>query len=135
MFTEQLESFKKHMEAGEMSIQAGEDDNDEDLESGDFFLKIVLIQFIISTWWVIINGIQDLSALISYHKSWIWVCLSAAVDGKELNSELKTNNNLLMSEDPSEHNTQDSLKKKVGHRTLLSVRWTLVSDLDAFSFF
>ncbi|KAA0708140.1 1-phosphatidylinositol 4,5-bisphosphate phosphodiesterase beta-4 [Triplophysa tibetana] len=29
----QLESFKKHMEAGEMSIQAGEDDNDEDLES------------------------------------------------------------------------------------------------------
>ncbi|XP_067240700.1 1-phosphatidylinositol 4,5-bisphosphate phosphodiesterase beta-4 isoform X2 [Chanodichthys erythropterus] len=29
----QLESFKKHMEAGEMSIQAGEDENDEDLDS------------------------------------------------------------------------------------------------------
>ncbi|XP_057207994.1 1-phosphatidylinositol 4,5-bisphosphate phosphodiesterase beta-4 isoform X1 [Triplophysa rosa] len=65
----QLESFKKHMEAGEMSIQAGEDDNDEDLES--------------------------------------------AVDGKEFNSELKTSNNLSMSEDPSEQKTQDSLKKKI----------------------
>ncbi len=32
--TEQLESFKKHMEAGEMSIQTGEDENDEDLDSG-----------------------------------------------------------------------------------------------------
>uniref|UniRef100_A0A671MJV6 1-phosphatidylinositol 4,5-bisphosphate phosphodiesterase n=1 Tax=Sinocyclocheilus anshuiensis TaxID=1608454 RepID=A0A671MJV6_9TELE len=30
----QLESFKKHMEAGEMSIQTGEDENDEDLDSG-----------------------------------------------------------------------------------------------------
>uniref|UniRef100_A0A8C1FFI2 1-phosphatidylinositol 4,5-bisphosphate phosphodiesterase n=1 Tax=Cyprinus carpio carpio TaxID=630221 RepID=A0A8C1FFI2_CYPCA len=29
----QLESFKKHMEAGEMSIQTGEDENDEDLDS------------------------------------------------------------------------------------------------------
>uniref|UniRef100_A0A672QJD5 1-phosphatidylinositol 4,5-bisphosphate phosphodiesterase n=1 Tax=Sinocyclocheilus grahami TaxID=75366 RepID=A0A672QJD5_SINGR len=30
----QLESFKKHMEAGEMSLQTGEDENDEDLDSG-----------------------------------------------------------------------------------------------------
>uniref|UniRef100_A0A8C1UJC3 1-phosphatidylinositol 4,5-bisphosphate phosphodiesterase n=1 Tax=Cyprinus carpio TaxID=7962 RepID=A0A8C1UJC3_CYPCA len=30
----QLESFKKHMEAGEMSIQTGEDEIDEDLDSG-----------------------------------------------------------------------------------------------------
>ncbi|XP_051951598.1 1-phosphatidylinositol 4,5-bisphosphate phosphodiesterase beta-4-like isoform X2 [Xyrauchen texanus] len=29
----QLESFKKHMEAGEMSLQTGEDENDEDLDS------------------------------------------------------------------------------------------------------
>lgn len=42
--------------------------------------------------------------------------MSPAVDGKELNSEtLKTANNLSMSEDPSEQNTQDSLKKKVSH--------------------
>uniref|UniRef100_A0A8C1U9Y1 1-phosphatidylinositol 4,5-bisphosphate phosphodiesterase n=1 Tax=Cyprinus carpio TaxID=7962 RepID=A0A8C1U9Y1_CYPCA len=31
----QLESFKKHMEAGEMSIQTGEDENDEDLDSDE----------------------------------------------------------------------------------------------------
>ncbi|XP_046691907.1 1-phosphatidylinositol 4,5-bisphosphate phosphodiesterase beta-4-like isoform X2 [Silurus meridionalis] len=29
----QLESFKRHMEAGEISVQAGEDDNEEDLEN------------------------------------------------------------------------------------------------------
>lgn len=32
--TEQLESFKRHMEAGEMSVQAGEDENEEDIENG-----------------------------------------------------------------------------------------------------
>uniref|UniRef100_A0A9J7Z7X4 1-phosphatidylinositol 4,5-bisphosphate phosphodiesterase n=1 Tax=Cyprinus carpio carpio TaxID=630221 RepID=A0A9J7Z7X4_CYPCA len=31
----QLESFKKHMEAGEMSIQTGEDEIDEDLDTGE----------------------------------------------------------------------------------------------------
>ncbi|XP_053344485.1 1-phosphatidylinositol 4,5-bisphosphate phosphodiesterase beta-4-like isoform X2 [Clarias gariepinus] len=29
----QLESFKRHMEAGEISVQAGEDDNEEDIEN------------------------------------------------------------------------------------------------------
>ncbi|KAK2884329.1 hypothetical protein Q8A67_017966 [Cirrhinus molitorella] len=66
----QLESFKKHMEAGEMSIQAGEDENDEDLDS--------------------------------------------ALDGKELNSDLKTSNTLSLSEDPSDPDAQDnSLRKKI----------------------
>ncbi|MCJ8743732.1 hypothetical protein PDJAM_G00097630 [Pangasius djambal] len=31
----QLESFKRHMEAGEMSVQAGEDENEEDTENAD----------------------------------------------------------------------------------------------------
>ncbi|XP_017311778.1 1-phosphatidylinositol 4,5-bisphosphate phosphodiesterase beta-4 isoform X4 [Ictalurus punctatus] len=31
----QLESFKRHMEAGEMSVQAGEDENEEDIENAD----------------------------------------------------------------------------------------------------
>ncbi|XP_050994379.1 1-phosphatidylinositol 4,5-bisphosphate phosphodiesterase beta-4 isoform X5 [Labeo rohita] len=66
----QLESFKKHMEAGEMSIQAGEDENDEDLDS--------------------------------------------ALDGKELNSDMKTSNTLSLSEDPSDPDAQDSsLRKKI----------------------
>ncbi|XP_051500238.1 1-phosphatidylinositol 4,5-bisphosphate phosphodiesterase beta-4-like isoform X3 [Myxocyprinus asiaticus] len=66
----QLESFKKHMEAGEMSIQTGEDENDEDLDS--------------------------------------------AVDSKDLNSDLKINNSLSVSEDPSEADHQDnSIRKKI----------------------
>ncbi|XP_051510552.1 1-phosphatidylinositol 4,5-bisphosphate phosphodiesterase beta-4-like isoform X2 [Myxocyprinus asiaticus] len=66
----QLESFKKHMEAGEMSIQTGEDENDEDLDS--------------------------------------------AVDSKDLNSDLKNINSLLMSEDPSEADHQDNgIRKKI----------------------
>ncbi|XP_073667461.1 1-phosphatidylinositol 4,5-bisphosphate phosphodiesterase beta-4-like isoform X2 [Paramisgurnus dabryanus] len=84
----QLESFKKHMEAGEMSIQAGEDDNDEDLES--------------------------------------------VVD-----SELKTSNNLLISVDPSEQNTHDSLKKKIQEDDMTEISEVTdatdvseVSDLD-----
>ncbi|KAK1795568.1 hypothetical protein P4O66_001064 [Electrophorus voltai] len=31
----QLESFKRHMEAGEMSVQAAEDENEDDLENAD----------------------------------------------------------------------------------------------------
>ncbi|XP_016304365.1 1-phosphatidylinositol 4,5-bisphosphate phosphodiesterase beta-4 isoform X4 [Sinocyclocheilus anshuiensis] len=66
----QLESFKKHMEAGEMSIQTGEDENDEDLDS--------------------------------------------ALEGKELNSDMKTSNTLSLSEDPSDPDAQDSsLRKKI----------------------
>ncbi|XP_016104869.1 1-phosphatidylinositol 4,5-bisphosphate phosphodiesterase beta-4-like isoform X4 [Sinocyclocheilus grahami] len=66
----QLESFKKHMEAGEMSLQTGEDENDEDLDS--------------------------------------------ALEGKELNSDMKTSNTLSLSEDPSDPDAQDSsLRKKI----------------------
>ncbi|XP_026115534.1 1-phosphatidylinositol 4,5-bisphosphate phosphodiesterase beta-4-like isoform X3 [Carassius auratus] len=64
----QLESFKKHMEAGEMSIQTGEDDIDEDLDS--------------------------------------------ALDGKELNADLKSSNTVSLSEDP-EAEAQDSSRKKI----------------------
>ncbi|XP_036437670.1 1-phosphatidylinositol 4,5-bisphosphate phosphodiesterase beta-4-like [Colossoma macropomum] len=31
----QLESFKRHMEAGEMSVQAGEDENEDDMDNAD----------------------------------------------------------------------------------------------------
>uniref|UniRef100_A0A3B1K2P7 1-phosphatidylinositol 4,5-bisphosphate phosphodiesterase n=1 Tax=Astyanax mexicanus TaxID=7994 RepID=A0A3B1K2P7_ASTMX len=31
----QLESFKRHMEAGEMSVQGGDDENEEDMENAD----------------------------------------------------------------------------------------------------
>ncbi|XP_062858329.1 1-phosphatidylinositol 4,5-bisphosphate phosphodiesterase beta-4-like isoform X2 [Trichomycterus rosablanca] len=31
----QLESFKRHMEAGEISVQAGEDENEDDIENAD----------------------------------------------------------------------------------------------------
>ncbi|XP_042634130.1 1-phosphatidylinositol 4,5-bisphosphate phosphodiesterase beta-4-like [Cyprinus carpio] len=66
----QLESFKKHMEAGEMSIQTGEDENDEDLDS--------------------------------------------ALEGKELNSDMKTSTTLCLSEDLSDADAQDSsLRKKI----------------------
>ncbi|KAF4100007.1 hypothetical protein G5714_020133 [Onychostoma macrolepis] len=64
----QLESFKKHMEAGEMSIQAGEDENEEDLDS--------------------------------------------ALDGKELNSDLKSSNTLSLLED-ADAEAQDSSRKKI----------------------
>ncbi|XP_016096965.1 1-phosphatidylinositol 4,5-bisphosphate phosphodiesterase beta-4-like isoform X2 [Sinocyclocheilus grahami] len=64
----QLESFKKHMEAGEMSIQTGEDENDEDLDS--------------------------------------------ALDGKELNSDLKSSNTVALSED-LDAEAQDSSRKKI----------------------
>lgn len=41
--TEQLESFKRHMEAGEMSVQAGEDENEEDVENGQLLHNTALI--------------------------------------------------------------------------------------------
>uniref|UniRef100_A0AAR2K049 1-phosphatidylinositol 4,5-bisphosphate phosphodiesterase n=1 Tax=Pygocentrus nattereri TaxID=42514 RepID=A0AAR2K049_PYGNA len=34
----QLESFKRHMEAGEMSVQAGEDENEDDMDNGQLLL-------------------------------------------------------------------------------------------------
>ncbi|XP_060773749.1 1-phosphatidylinositol 4,5-bisphosphate phosphodiesterase beta-4-like isoform X1 [Neoarius graeffei] len=62
----QLESFKRHMEAGEMSVQAGEDENEEDIENAD---------------------------------------------GKDLNSETKTRNNI-SSEEPSEQDTHENSVRK-----------------------